>query len=94
MLATCFIIRTFQKRYHDAAVAATHQADGSPVNEAQESDSEEAIARARAAWENRWADCDDSDDSPPSSETDESGNEKEGLPSERSTTSSREDGAS
>ncbi|KAF9447903.1 hypothetical protein P691DRAFT_801665 [Macrolepiota fuliginosa MF-IS2] len=92
MIATCFTIRTWQKQCHDIAVRAGLLAQGE--DEAEESDSEEAIAKARAAWENRWADCDDSDDSPPSSESDEGENGERGPPSERSTTSSREDGNS
>ncbi|KAJ3565591.1 hypothetical protein NP233_g7537 [Leucocoprinus birnbaumii] len=78
MVATCWIIRTFQRHYNQAAHDA-RIANGE-VDEESESESEGAIARAREAWENRWADCESSDESPPSSDAD--------ALSERSTTSS------
>lgn len=68
MVATCWIIRTLQRRYREAARAAL-QANGG-VEEEEEPESEEAIAQARVAWENRWADCEDSDESPPSTDDD------------------------
>jgi hypothetical protein len=65
MVTTCWIIRTFQQHYRETAKAAL-QASG--MVEEEEPESEEAAARARAAWENRWADCEDSDESPPPSD--------------------------
>ncbi|KXN89298.1 hypothetical protein AN958_05802 [Leucoagaricus sp. SymC.cos] len=67
LVATCWVIRTFQKQYREAAEAA-RRANGVQDDEEEEEESEEAIAKAKLAWENRWADCEDSDESPPSSE--------------------------
>ncbi|KAF5348118.1 hypothetical protein D9756_010762 [Leucocoprinus leucothites] len=85
MVTTCWIVRTFQKRFNEAAQAA-REANGE-VDQESESDSDSVIARARVAWENRWADCESSDESPPSSEEGDGGD----ALSERSTTSSRDE---
>lgn len=83
MLTTCVIIRTFQELYNEARPPGTEP-------EEPEELSEEALAKAKADYENRWADCESSDDSPPSSESGKGENsEEEGPVVEGSTVESR-----